>query len=215
MPRKRSTNYHDQYDAILTQAAHLFAQHGYAATSINQVAQACGLSKPALYHYISDKYALLFNICTHHVNRLEKLAQAITQKQLPAQTQLSELIHCFVEAYANAQDAHHVLIADAKFLNETDQKQVLDSERRIVTLFADAITALRPELSKQQLHKPVTMLLFGMINWLFTWMKPDGTLTYQTIAPLITTFFLGGVQQLVTDIHNKPPHASPLQNIDV
>ena len=39
-----------------------FAELGYPGTSMNQVAQACGLSKPALYHYFRDKYDLLVQI---------------------------------------------------------------------------------------------------------------------------------------------------------
>lgn len=202
MPRKRSTNYNDQYATILAEAGKLFAQRGYPGTSINEVAQACGLSKPALYHYIDDKYALLCNICTEHVARLESLATVVSQKNLAPQDHLSQLIHYFVEAYADAQDAHRVLIADAKFLNDEDQKQVLDSERRIVAIFAQAVAKLHPELEIQQLHKPLTMLLFGMINWLFTWVKPTGKLSYPTIAPLVTAFFLGGLSHLIL---NKLP----------
>jgi hypothetical protein len=37
------------------------------------------------------------------------------------------------------------------------------------------------------------MLLFGMINWLFTWMRPGGALDHAAIAPLVTDLFLGGL----------------------
>ena len=44
---------------ILARAAELFAHRGYPATSMNQVAEACGFSKALLYHYYRDKYSLL------------------------------------------------------------------------------------------------------------------------------------------------------------
>ena len=50
MPRGRSATYDDQRELILAQAAQLFARSGYPATSMNQVAEACGLSKATLYH---------------------------------------------------------------------------------------------------------------------------------------------------------------------
>lgn len=200
--RKRTANYNEQHHAILTQAAKLFAQRGYSATSVNEVAQACGLSKPALYHYMRDKYDLLVNICAGHVERLEALVEAVAKRQLAPQEQLCELIRCFVEAYADGQDAHRVLIADAKFLHEIDRTRVLDSERRIVTAFAQTITDLYPHLAAQQLSKPLTMLLFGMINWMFTWLKPNGALSYQTMAPLVTQLFFGGLTA-VSDVPSK------------
>ena len=70
MARGRAAGYDDQREQILQQAAALFARQGYAATSMNEVAQACGLSKPAIYHYFRDKYALLFEICNTHLTRL-------------------------------------------------------------------------------------------------------------------------------------------------
>ena len=51
MPRGRAAGYDDQREMILARAAELFARSGYPATSMNQVAEACGLSKAALYHY--------------------------------------------------------------------------------------------------------------------------------------------------------------------
>ena len=68
MARGRSSGYEDQRELILQRAAELFAQRGYSATSMNGVAEACGLSKPALYHYFRDKYDLLVNIAENHVH---------------------------------------------------------------------------------------------------------------------------------------------------
>ena len=62
MARGRSPGYEDQREQILLHAAELFAQSGYSATSMNEVAQASGMSKPTIYHYFRDKYALLFEI---------------------------------------------------------------------------------------------------------------------------------------------------------
>jgi hypothetical protein len=37
------------------------------------------------------------------------------------------------------------------------------------------------------------MLLFGMVNWMFTWMKPEGALGYAAMAPVVADLFLGGL----------------------
>ena len=74
MARPRAAAYDDQREAILREAAALFAQQGYGSTSMNEVAQACGLSKAALYHYVRDKSDLLLLIVMEHVARLETLA---------------------------------------------------------------------------------------------------------------------------------------------
>ncbi len=37
------------------------------------------------------------------------------------------------------------------------------------------------------------MLLFGMINWMFTWLRPDGRFTHHDMAPIVADLFLGGL----------------------
>ena len=73
MARPRSAAYDDQRDAILAARRELFARRGYTATSMNDVAAACGVSKATLYHYVRDKQALLAQITADHVARLEAL----------------------------------------------------------------------------------------------------------------------------------------------
>jgi AcrR family transcriptional regulator len=199
MPRGRAPGYDDQRELILERAATLFANRGYPGTSMNEVAQACGLSKATLYHYYEDKYAILVSIAEGHVQRLHALVAEVGAEQLGAEAHLRELIARIVEEYAGAQHAHRVLTEDVRFLNGADRERVLGKEREVVAGFARAVVALRPDLKKAKLAKPMTMLLFGMINWMFTWHKPDGELSHAAIAPIVADLFLGGLPAV------KPP----------
>jgi len=193
MARGRSPGYDDQREMILDHAAQLFANRGYPATSINQVAEACGFSKALLYHYYRDKYSLLVSIAENHVSRLEDLVTDVEQLGLAPEAHLRELIRRFVEEYAGARHAHRVLTEDVKFMEPDDRERVLGTQRTVVAGFARAVIALRPDLRKTTLAKPLTMLLFGMINWMFIWMRPDGELDYDAMAPVVADLFLGGL----------------------
>jgi AcrR family transcriptional regulator len=196
MARPRSATYDDQRDQILAQSAALFARHGYTATSMNQVAAACHLSKPALYHYVRDKHELLALVAEGHVKRLQAVVDEVLAQGLQPQDRLRELIVRFVREYANAQNEHRVLTEDVKFLAQAERDRVLGIERQVVNVFADAVAAVRPALKPAELHKPLTMLLFGMINWMFTWLKPaeDGArLTHEQMAPMVADLFFGGL----------------------
>jgi AcrR family transcriptional regulator len=193
MPRTRSTGYDDQRDAILAQAAALFARQGYTATSMNQVAAACGISKPTLYHYVQDKQDLLLRVAEGHIDRLQALVAEVEAQALPARERLRALIERFVLAYADAQHQHRVLTEDVKFLDEPARDRVLAGERRVVAAFARAVVELRPEFAGAALATPLTMLLFGMINWMFTWLKPGGPLSHAAMAPVVVDLFLGGL----------------------
>ena len=193
MARGRASTYDGQREQILVHAAALFARQGYHATSMNQVAEACALSKATLYHYYRDKDAMLVQIAEGHVGRLVALVDAVEALRLTPEAHLRELIRRIVVEYADAQHAHRVLTEDVKFLPPPDRARVLAGERHVVARFAAAVAALRPELRDAALDKPLTMLLFGMINWMFTWVKPERGLDYETLAPMVTELFLGGL----------------------
>ena len=204
MPRGRAPGYDTQREQILARAAELFARQGYTATSMNQVALACGVSKPSLYHYVRDKYQLLVEIAEDHVGRLQALVLRAQQQPLEPQARVRELIGSFLEVYADAQAAHRVLTEDVKFLAPADRERVLDAQRAVVAAFADAIADTRPELRKTDLHKPLTMLLFGMMNWMFTWLQPGGKLTHMAMAPVVADLFFGGLNAVQIAESNAP-----------
>ena len=195
MARGRAPGYDTQREMILAQAAELFACQGFVGTSMNQVATACGMSKPALYHYVRDKQQLLFEIATTHVARLQDLVTEVGHVSQPASPEMRvrRLIERFVLEYAGARHAHRVLTEDVKFLEPDDQTKVLELQRQVVAAFSEAIAAARPELIAAHLHKPLAMLLFGMMNWMFTWLQPDGSLSHADMAPVVADLFLGGL----------------------
>lgn len=193
MARPRAEGYDEQRGRILNAAAGLFATRGYTASSMNEVARACGMTKATLYHYFTDKHALLLEIAGGHVARLEALARAPAEAQdaLP-HARLCTLIRRFMHAYADAQNAHRVLTEDVRFMDDAARATVVAGQRRVVQAFADAIAACRPDLPRTQCV-PLAMLLFGMINWTFTWLRPDGSLDHARVGEMVAELFLGGL----------------------
>ena len=194
MARGRAANYDDQREMILARAAELFARRGYPATSMNQVAEAAGLSKATLYHYYRDKYALLVEIAEGHVSRLVAMTNDVLAREgMEPDARVRELIARILREYADAQHAHRVLTDDVRFLEPHDCERILDLQRHVTAGFASAIAAWCPDQDKAGLVKPVTMLLFGMINWMFTWLKAEGELSYEAMASIVADLLVGGV----------------------
>ena len=86
-----------------------------------------------------------------------------------------------------------------RFLNQVDQQRILDGERKVVEAMAQAMIAVRPELDASKMAKPLTMLLFGMINWMFMWLKPDGALTHARMAAVVSDLLFGGIDAVRLD----------------
>lgn len=212
MARPRSVDFAPNREAIVRTAARLFAQVGYPGTSMSDLARECRVSKPLLYHYVSDKYQLLLEITEGHVSRLEALVGEVERRTagLSAEARLRALILSFVADYADARHDHGVLTQDVKFLVDADRERVLQQERRVVAAFARTIAEARPDLGEAStLVKPLTMLLFGMMNWMFTWLKPGGPLDSQDMAVLVADLFIGGLRALADGKPGRAGHAAP------
>lgn len=193
MPRGRARGYELQRETILGRAAELFARRGYTATSMNEVAEACGVSKPSLYHYVRDKHQLLAEIAEAHIARLLALVAEVGAEALEPEARLRRLIGAFLAVYAGAQAEHRVLTEDVKFLRPAERARVLGAEREVVAAFSEAIAAARRQPVANNLDKPLAMLLFGMMNWMFTWLQPEGELTHAELAPIVADLFFGGL----------------------
>jgi len=196
MPRGRAARFPQQQQAILQHAARLFASRGFPGTSMNELASAAGISKALLYHYYEDKYQLLVAIAEGHIDRLTALVDEVDAEPRTAEARLCRLIERFVQEYADAHAHHQVLVQDIKYLDAADEQRIRDKERHVVASFAAAIAAVHPGLAVGKLEKPLTMLLFGMINWMFTWFREDGALGYDDMSRLVTDFVIGGLQQV-------------------
>jgi AcrR family transcriptional regulator len=200
MPRTRAADYDQQRNAILTVAARLFAQRGYPSASISELAVAGGMSKALMYHYYRDKEQLLFDIADRYLDGLAALvdevsAQVRAEALAPA-AHLRRLIERFMEAYRDAGAHHRVLVQDVKYLSSAHRRRIDGKQRAIVQAFADAIAAAAPELKRSALLKPVTMTLFGMMNWTFTWLDERGAVSYPQMAQVVADLFLRGVVPL-------------------
>jgi AcrR family transcriptional regulator len=212
MPRGRASGYDEQREQILARAARLFAKQGYTATTMNDVAEACGVSKPSLYHYVQDKQQLLVEIAAAHIERLEAVIGEVALEALEPEARVRRLITAFLAVYASSQAEHRVLTEDVRFLPASDRRRVLDGERKVVAAFAEAIAEARPALRGAALDKPLTMLLFGMMNWMFTWLRPRGALTHADMAPVVADLFFGGLSAIRTP--GAAPSTFPPRNGD-
>ena len=192
MPRGKSPTFELQRIGILQAAAPLFAKRGFANASMSELASACGISKPLLYHYYRGKEALLFDIANGYIERLIEITAEVRARRLSPESHLRALIEQFMREYEHAQSQHMVLVQDVKYLSPSQRKTVQAKERQVVDELSGVIAALKPRIGKGKLRVPVTMILFGMINWTFTWLRADGPVTYSEMAAVVADIFLHG-----------------------
>lgn len=195
MARPRALDYEEKRKAFHGPAAQLFADCGYDRTSMNMVADACYVSKALLYHYYDSKDALLFDILDTHLRELVTAVQLAPEPDEAPRAHLRRMVMALLEAYRDADAAHKVQINELPRLPAEQQSELKRLERTLVRLFADAIAEANPALQgRAELLKPVTMSLFGMLNWHYMWFRPNGPMTRADYAELATEIILEGTR---------------------
>jgi AcrR family transcriptional regulator len=186
MARPKSSQHELRRDEILDIAAQCFADRSYPAASMNDIAAAGGTSKARLYHYYDSKEAILFDLLDRYTQRLLSLigqAEATAHRRnLDDRAALHELIRAFLEEYEHSATRHIALLHDTKFLSEAQRQLILDRQRDVVSAVTRFLRRAYPKRLTAANQTALTMMLFGMINWTFTWLRPGGPMSYAAFA---------------------------------
>ncbi len=182
----------DRKAAIRRSAATVFAEQGFDRASIRDVAKATGLSLAGLYYYYKGKDEILFDIQNQaFTTLLESHAKALAGVR-----DAEQKLRCVVDAHL-AFFAEH--IAEMKVMSrESEQlggeyaKQVDELKRRYVRLVRGIVEELKPRADVPA--GVAVFLLFGMMNWVYTWYdaKRDGSPA--EIARAAQEIFLKGLR---------------------
>lgn len=193
MARTRSENYDDVQAGILRNAARLFATRGYERSSIGDLVEACELSRGAIYHYFDSKEAILFAMMDSLVrNLLAHLEQAVAGGGAPLE-KFERVIEAFVECNAQSPEEQIVLLNGLGALKTEEQRQIVQTERKIVELVGKVLNEI--DVTKKLNRKNArvyTMMLFGMINYTYTWYDAKGPIKPKQFAQLAAGLFLNG-----------------------
>ena len=185
-----------QSELILEAAARFFAECGFPGASMSDLARHCGISKALVYHYYTNKEALLFDMTERYMARLVDLCAEVETRRLPPGEHLRALIRAFLDEYQTSQSRHMVLTHDAKFLEPARRKVIVSRQRQVIDAFRRAIAAANGERMSEASALPAAMLVFGMMNWTFTWLKPGGTMSYAEFAEWVIGMIEGGIGNL-------------------
>lgn len=193
MARTQAVEYGQRRERIVDAAAELFAERGFMGASIADLAEACKTSKSLVYHYYASKEDILFDVMHSHVRALLDAAERVAAKPLRPEEKLREMTRAFMQLYLGAAYRQRVLLNELDNLPREQRKMVVDIQHRLIAIVERILTDVRPVLSgRNALRTPAAMLYFGMINWMHTWLRPDGRAKPARIAELAVNIFLEG-----------------------
>jgi TetR/AcrR family transcriptional regulator, cholesterol catabolism regulator len=182
-------------EEILEVAAALFAEHGFDAVSLADIAGAVGLSKATLYHYFSRKEEILGTIVVTTIRDLNAfIDQAIARVTTPE----ARLI-AFLEAQADFFEQHQTWfqVLVTRFSNLTEPKlrdQAVEwrvnYENTIKAIIRDGVNA---GVFHTDRPNAVVRAVLASVYWLARWYRPNGPQRARDIAREYADVVLYGV----------------------
>ncbi len=182
-------------EEILQAAAQIFREKGYAAASMQDIADAVGLKKASLYHHVAGKQAILLALLDHALDLLLEDIERVQRTDLEPAEMLCAAIRAYVARLAGQADLAAVLLLEYRRLAPELRTQHIERRDRVEAAWRDI---LRRGMAAGQLRQVDPDLagfaLLGVQNWMITWYRPEGRLTPEQLAGAFCDLFLDGLR---------------------
>lgn len=190
---KRGRPGHDQ-ESVLSIAVQVFNKHGYDATSMGTLADNLGISKSAIYHHVPSKGDLLDMALDEALEPLEALGEDPRATTGTAASRLEYVLRSTIRVLIDRQPYVTLLL---RLRGNTEiERMALERRRAVDRRLADLVVSAQQEGSLRGDIDPrtTTRLLFGTINSLVEWYRPDGPSTPQQVEDNAVTMMLDGLR---------------------
>ena len=189
----------DSRQEILRTAARLFQQRGYDATSMNDVAAALKLSKGGLYHHFQGKDEILFHIMSHAMDITEeKVINAVRGISDPEE-RLRALIRLHLRVVLSERDREITVMLHENHPLPPPLRKRINARKKEYIHFMERLIAevqrIRQSKGAAVSPRAAAFALLGMINWIYQWYKPEGTLAGEDLVQQYTAIFFAGAFQ--------------------
>lgn len=154
---------------IMHMAYQLFMQHGYRAVTTRQLAEACGLTQPALYHYFSDKQNLYLAVVMDEITKINVALERIVRRSEEVEVRLRQIASFLL---SRSQYDLSLMLHDVRYELSPDVRTQLDEQFRagfilpLATLFEQGIRQglLRPAENGGLAPVPAAYVFMTMLS---------------------------------------------------
>jgi AcrR family transcriptional regulator len=185
-----------KHEELHAAAVRLFRERGYHATSMQDLAEAVGVQRGSLYHYIAAKEDLLWEIMMHAMATLREGIDPAVQAPLPASARLGRAVSAHLRVASMIRNELTILHVELKSLSRRRRDAMValrdEYERIFRGLVRDGIASgeFRPVD-----EKAAVFAMLGACNWFTQWYNPAGAAGHEAFAETFSGLFLDGLRR--------------------
>ncbi|MDG0986166.1 MAG: TetR/AcrR family transcriptional regulator [Paracoccaceae bacterium] len=174
-------------------ALHLFAERGYAAVSMRQIASKVGLQAGALYNYFPDKQTILADLL---INHMENLLQTWHKQKLPQKPDklLEFFVDFHIEYHLNRPEEVFIAYMELRNLNPDNFLKIEKLRNKYERILSEILTVgVNKNLFSCENTKVTSLAIIGMLKEVHTWYKKGGKISVPEMKSIYREIVLKAV----------------------
>jgi AcrR family transcriptional regulator len=184
---------------IIQAAAQIFRQKGYHGTSMQDIADAVDLQKASLYHHVTGKQDILVTILDQALDLLIEDMEKVATSKLSPQEKVRSAMRTYVSRLTGDLDLATVLLMEHRSLDDELRVIHIDRRDRFEALWRGIVQeGIDSDIFRTVDARLTSFAFLGVLNWLITWYRHDGSLSGEQIADRFADLLLSGLV-------NSPP----------
>jgi AcrR family transcriptional regulator len=181
-------------EGILEEAARIFSEKGFHATSMQDIAEAVNLQKASLYHHFDSKQEILIALLDHALDLINNRLELVLAQSLSPEEKLRQAMVSYFQTIAENQSLAAVLLLEIRSLDPELKDRHASRREKFDRLWRDLISEGKQAGQFSNVDPSLTgRALLGVMNWSVTWYRKDGPRSSNEIANLFADLLLNGL----------------------
>ncbi len=181
---------------IFEEAAKLFRDKGYLATSMRELATKVGLEPSSLYSHIKSKEEILQKICLDNAEKFIEGIEAIDQEKQSPVEKIEALIGLHIKIATEDLTSVTVFNDEWRHLGEASLKEFLSLRRSYESRFRKIIeTGIETKAFRAIDSNVALFSILTSLRWIHYWYKPGRKLDVTTLQTQIIDLLLHGLKK--------------------
>ena len=190
-------------DKVLAAAVRLFAEYGYHAATMRDIARIAGIQAASIYYHYVSKQALLVEIMETHMRQLNANLEYIVSKQDTVQQRLYEAISNHILLHTTYKSEFFIIDTEIRALEGENRRKILDLRDHYEDLFQKLLAeGIEKGVLRQTDVKVSSYAIIAMCTEVAQWFRPSGRLSVQQVIEIYSEMVTEGLL-LIKDLAEK------------
>jgi AcrR family transcriptional regulator len=198
LPENRSVR-----DKVLAAAVQMFAEYGYHAATMRDIARIAGIQAASIYYHYASKQALLVEVMETHMRQLNANLEHIVSKQDTVQQRLYEAISNHIRLHTTYKSEFFIIDTEIRALKGENRGEVLALRDQYEDLFQKLLReGMEQGVLRQTDVKVSSYAIIAMCTEVAQWFRPSGRLSVQQVIEIYNQMVTEGLL-LIKDLAEK------------